>query len=76
MSIYHAKQRLQWTDTDQNGIWVLYIPYRLLTVKLRQVHLAMTQPTVQWVPRLFPGVKRMGRGVDHPPNLAAGLKKG
>jgi len=26
-----------------------------------------TQPPVQWVPGLFPGVKRPGRGVDHPP---------
>jgi hypothetical protein len=24
---------------------------------------------VQWVPDLFPGVKRPGRGVDHPPYL-------
>ena len=77
LGIYHVKQRLLWTDTDQNGIWVLYIPLRLLTsVKLRQVHLAMIQPPVQWVPRLFPGVKRLGYGVDQPPNLAAGLEKG
>jgi hypothetical protein len=28
-----------------------------------------TQPPVQWVPGLFPGVKRPGRGVDYPPHL-------
>jgi len=28
-----------------------------------------TQPLVQWVPGLFAGVKRPGRGVDHPPHL-------
>ena len=25
-----------------------------------------TQPPVSWVPILFPGVKRPGRGIDHP----------
>jgi len=29
--------------------------------------LGPTQPTVQWVRGSFPGVKRPGRGVDHPP---------
>jgi hypothetical protein len=31
--------------------------------------LGPTQLPVQWVPGLFPGVKRPGRGVDHPPHL-------
>ena len=26
-----------------------------------------TQPPVQWVPGLYPGVKQPGRGTDHPP---------
>ena len=34
-----------------------------------------TQPPIQWVPDLFPGVKRPGRGVEHPPHLAPRLKK-
>ena len=34
-----------------------------------------TQPSVQWVPGLFPGVKRPERGVDHPLHLAQRLKK-
>ena len=29
--------------------------------------LGPTQPPVQWVPGSFPGVKRPGRGADHPP---------
>ena len=29
--------------------------------------LGPTQPPVQWVPGLFRGVKRLGRGADHPP---------
>jgi hypothetical protein len=29
--------------------------------------LGPTQPPVQWVPGLSPGVKRPGRGADHPP---------
>ena len=29
--------------------------------------LGSTQPPVQWVPDLFPGVKLHERGVDHPP---------
>jgi hypothetical protein len=32
--------------------------------------LRFTQPPIQWVPGLFPGLKRPGRGVDHPPHLA------
>ena len=37
--------------------------------------LGSTQPPVQWVPGPSRGVKRPGRGVDHPPHLAPGLKK-
>ena len=33
------------------------------------------QPTIQWVPGLFPGVKRPGSGVDHPPPSSAEVKK-
>jgi hypothetical protein len=31
-------------------------------------------PTLQWVPGLFPGVKRPGRGVNHPPPYSAEVK--
>jgi hypothetical protein len=34
-----------------------------------------TQPPVQWVPGLFRGVKRPGRGVDHPPISSAEVKE-
>jgi len=37
--------------------------------------LGHTQPPVQWVTGYFPGVKRPGRGFDHPPHLAPRLKK-
>ena len=37
--------------------------------------LGPTQPPIQWVPGLSRGVKRPGRGVDHPPYLAPRLKQ-
>ena len=37
--------------------------------------LGPTRSPIQWVPALFPGVKRPGRGVDHPPHLAPRLMK-
>ena len=33
-----------------------------------------TQPPIQWVKGSFPGVKRPGRGVDHPPPSSAEVK--
>jgi hypothetical protein len=36
--------------------------------------LGPTQPPIHWVPGLFPGVKRPGRGVDHPPSSSAEVK--
>jgi len=33
------------------------------------------QPPKQWVPGLFPGIKRPGHGVDHPLHPALRLKK-
>ena len=35
----------------------------------------LTQPPTQWLPGLFLGVKRPGRGVDHPTHLEPRLKK-
>jgi len=37
--------------------------------------LGPTQLPIQRVPGLSPGVKRPGRGVDHPPHLASRLEK-
>ena len=37
--------------------------------------LGPTQPPMQWVPGLSQGVKRPGRGTDHPPHLALRLKE-
>jgi hypothetical protein len=37
--------------------------------------LAPTQLPVQWVSDLFPGVKRPGRGFDHPPPSSAEVKE-
>ena len=34
-----------------------------------------TNPPIQWVPGLCRGVKRPGRGFDHPPHLGSKLKK-
>ena len=34
-----------------------------------------TQSPVQMVPALFPGVKRPGRDVDHPPSSSAEVKE-
>ena len=37
--------------------------------------LTLTQPPIQWVPGLSPGVNRPGRGVDHPPPHCAEVKE-
>ena len=37
--------------------------------------LGPTQPLTQWVPGVFPGVKRPGCGVDHPPPSNAEVKE-
>ena len=37
--------------------------------------LGHTQPPVQWVPGLFPGVKRPGRGVNYQPSSRAEVKE-
>ena len=34
-----------------------------------------THPPVQWIPGLFPGVKRPGHGVDHPPLYSTNIKE-
>ena len=38
--------------------------------------LGPTQLPVQWVPGLFPGVKRTVRGADHPPKSSVEVKEG
>jgi len=42
----------------------------------KQQVLESTQPPVGWLPVLSSGVKRPGRGADHPPHLAPRLKSG
>jgi hypothetical protein len=37
--------------------------------------LGPTQPPIQWVPGLFPGVKRQRPGVDHLPPSSAEVKE-
>ena len=37
--------------------------------------LGPTQPPIQWVPGLFHGVKRPGRGVNHLPPFSAEVKE-
>ena len=37
--------------------------------------LGPTRPPIKWVPGLYRGVKRPGRGVDHLPHLARRFKK-
>jgi len=34
--------------------------------RFSRLALGPTQPPIQWIPGLFPGVKRPGCGVDHP----------
>jgi hypothetical protein len=36
--------------------------------------LGPSQPPIKWVPDLFPGVKRPGRGVSHPPPSSTEVK--
>jgi hypothetical protein len=42
---------------------------------LSRLALGPTQPPIQLVPGLFPGVKRPGRGFDHSSYLAPRLKE-
>ena len=37
--------------------------------------LGLTQPPVQWLPGLFPGLKWPVCGIDHPPRSSAELKE-
>jgi hypothetical protein len=37
--------------------------------------LGLTQPPIQWVPGFVPGVKRPGRGVNHPPPCSDEVKE-
>jgi hypothetical protein len=37
--------------------------------------LGRSEPPIKWVSGFFPGVKRPGSGVNHPPHLAPRLKK-
>ena len=39
------------------------------------IHYSMYNMRALWVQCLFPGVKRPGRKVDHPPNLGPRLKR-
>ena len=40
-----------------------------------QIGTGLTQAPTQWVTGLFPGVKRLGRGVEHPPSSTAEVKE-
>ena len=40
-----------------------------------RLSLGPTQSPIQWVPGLFSGVKRPGRGVEHPSHKAPRLQK-
>ena len=42
--------------------------------QLFRTALGPTQPPIQWVLVLYRGVKRPGRGVDHPPPSSAEVK--
>jgi len=42
---------------------------------LSRLVLRPTQPLIQWVPDLSRGVRRPGRGVDHPPPFSAEVKE-
>ena len=57
--------------------WKIYFHSQLLIdfPHLSRPALGLTQPSIQWVPGLFPGVKRPGRGVDHPPPFSAEVKE-
>jgi hypothetical protein len=41
---------------------------------LSRLAMTLTHPPLKWVPGHFPGVKRPGRGVNHPPHMAPRLK--
>ena len=49
--------------------WGRYFPHPSIPA------LGTTQPPIKWVPGLFSGGKRLGRGVDHPPPTSAEVKE-
>jgi len=57
-----------WLDGPIGPRWRRDFPY------LSRLAVKMTQPPLKWVLGLFPGVKRPGRGVNHPPHMAPTLK--
>jgi len=42
---------------------------------LSSLSLGPTQPAIKWVPGVFPVIKWLGRGVDHPPPSSAEVKE-
>ena len=58
-----------WTDRGSNPSWGHNFSHH------SRPDLEHTQPPIQWVSGLSPGVKRPGRGVDHPPTSSAEVKE-
>ena len=48
-----------WSSNPGRGMWFFSAP------KHQEQLLGFNQPRIQWLPRLFPGVKRPGRETDH-----------
>jgi hypothetical protein len=56
-------------DSGMESRWERDFPHPFRTT------LGPIQPPIKWIPGPFPGVKRQGGGVNHPPHLAPRLKK-
>jgi len=68
-------ERSRYNDSLLDGRSGCRIPVSVRFTAPVQTGPRTTQPTLQWVPGLFPGGKGPGRGVDHPPHLAPRFKE-